>query len=117
MRKLYLDDSRQRPDFTWDCVRSYDAFVTYIETYGVPDLISFDHDLGVEHYEFYTESILNDVTDIPYNTFKEKTGYDCAKWLIDRGTLPKEYRVHSMNPVGVANIKFIMEAAYKHMAP
>ena len=41
-------------------------------------------------------------------TIKEKTGYDCAKWLVEYCldndlSLPK-YQVHSMNPVGKKNI-------------
>ena len=35
----------------WKIVRTYDAFVSYILKYGVPKMISFDHDLGEEHYK------------------------------------------------------------------
>lgn len=94
MRKLFLDDCRKAPDYTWDVVRNYDQFVAYIQLHGVPDIISFDHDLGQE------ESV-------------EKTGYDCAKWLVERGLLPsKGYYVHSMNPVGKDNIDFVMQGGY-----
>jgi hypothetical protein len=38
----------------------------------------------------------------------EKTGYDCAKWLVEycveHGLKFPEYVVHSMNPVGKENI-------------
>lgn len=120
MRKLFLDDSRLPPDFTWDVVRSYEEFIAYIELHGVPDVISFDHDLGTEHYQHYCDVVayaeidkkLNEVK-IPYEIFQEKTGYDCAKWLIEQGQLPKNYLVHSMNPVGKMNITFVMDAAYK----
>jgi hypothetical protein len=41
-------------------------------------------------------------------TFSEKTGYDCAKWLVnfcmDNNLKLPEYYVHSMNPVGRRNI-------------
>lgn len=119
MRKLFLDDSRNAPDFTWDVVRNYDQFVAYISLHGAPDIISFDHDLGPEHYQHYCDVIgyaeienrLSEVV-IPYEKFTEKTGYDCAKWLIEQGKLPKEYKVHSMNPVGRENIHFVMRAAY-----
>lgn len=116
MRKLFLDDTRNSPDNDWDVVRSYDEFVEYIETNGVPEIISFDHDLGEEHYRHYLNSCYSGC-DIPYDQFEEKTGYDCAKWLVEvYKRLPEFYRVHSMNPVGALNIKFVMTAAYKHQA-
>lgn len=110
MKKLFLDDCRKSPDSSWDVVRSYIEFVSYIDKNGVPDYISFDHDLSFEHYPLAEE---NPGKDIPYNQYNEKTGYDCAKWLIERGTLPKHYRIHSMNPAGALNIRFVMQAAYR----
>jgi hypothetical protein len=103
---LFLDDFRDprvlKDLRTWVIVRNYNDFVKIITERGLPDLISFDHDLSFEHYPT-TES------DIPdYNTYKEKTGYHCASWLIDYclhndKPLP-EWQVHSMNPVGRKNI-------------
>lgn len=114
MRKLFLDDSRDAPDFTWDTVRSYKEFVAYITLHGVPDVVSFDHDLADEHYTVWQETTyVEEHAEVHYRQFLEKTGYDCAKWLIERGTLPKEYHVHSLNPVGRQNIRFVMEAAYR----
>lgn len=121
MRKLFLDDSRRAPDFTWDVVRNYAEFVSYISLHGMPDMISFDHDLGQEHYDHYCSTIgpvsievdLNKI-QIPYQTFTEKTGYDCAKWLIvhcmDNKLRLPSYMVHSMNPVGKKNIEFVLSA-------
>lgn len=115
MSKLFLDDFRNPPDSSWDTVKSYDEFVAHIEKNGVPDIISFDHDLGKEHYGYYIDYIAQGAdSEIPYEEFVEKTGYDCAKWLIERGILPKEYRIHSMNPAEAMNIRFAMEAAYRH---
>ena len=62
MKKLYLDDVRNPKTEGWEIVRNYDDFVNYINENGLPDEISFDHDLG------------EDVS---------KTGYDCAKWLCE----------------------------------
>jgi NAD+-processing family protein with receiver domain len=95
MRKLFLDDFRDPPDIAWDVVRGYQEFVDYIEQNGVPDLISFDHDLG----------------SFADNNYSEKTGLDCARFLIERGTLPKKWYVHSTNLVGAKNIRVELIAA------
>jgi len=117
MKKLFLDDCRNPPDSSWDVVRSYAAFVEYVEKNGVPDVISFDHDLGAEHYKEYSRienaRLEGRIESIQYHSFEEKTGYDCAKWLVERGTLPQTVYVHSLNPVGRKNILFIMEEGYR----
>lgn len=94
MKKLYLDDIRTPPDSTWIKVESYEEFIAYIQIEGLPDIISFDHDLG-------------------YGTEEEKTGYDCAKWLInyilDNNINQKiNYVVHSANPIGRDNIIYLL---------
>lgn len=128
---LFLDDIRNPIDvwkytgnliFTeknWKIVRSYSQFVDYIQINGMPELISFDHDLSEEHYRpsMYDEDkhYSKYYTD---GTFTEKTGYDCAKWLVDycmdnNIKLP-EFYVHSMNPVGKENILKLFENFKKH---
>lgn len=117
---LFLDDFRTpadcakympNPEFyllnKWETVRSYDEFVRFIEKNGMPAVISFDHDLADEHYsqDMYSG---NEVYDQHYKEFKEKTGLDCAKWVVDfcmdkNLDLP-HYLVHSMNPAGGKNI-------------
>jgi hypothetical protein len=99
MKKLYLDDIRTPKTKGWDIVRSYDEFVKWIEKNGLPDKVSFDHDLGEEG---------------------TKTGYDAAKWLVYycySNGLPflPEYNVHSANPVGKANIESYLSNAKKHL--
>lgn len=91
---LYLDDVRPIPK-GYMGVRSYTEFVSFINHNGLPQLISFDHDLG-----------------------QEKTGYDCAKWLVDY-CLETNYPlpiviVHSQNPVGKENIQKLLSNFYRH---
>jgi hypothetical protein len=109
---LFLDDIRMPYDvgnyiypvelrqyfrkYEWVIVRNYDEFVKHIVENGMPHVVSFDHDLADEHYD-------------PSKRYKEKTGYDCAKWMIDFSksymvNLPKLIMCHSMNPVGKENI-------------
>ena len=109
--KLFLDDERlpyqvswvQLPQGPFTTVRSYKAFVECIEQYGVPSFVTFDHDLGREHY---VAGIAG--TAPTYDSYKEKTGYDCAKWLVnycyDKGVNFPDYEVHSMNIIGKQNI-------------
>jgi hypothetical protein len=117
-RALYLDDVRT-PTVTLEgfapfaVVRNYDQFVGHIQSHGVPDLISFDHDLADEHMMDYFTHQANGIAVVEYDKFTEKTGLDCIKWLCnyildehEKGnTIPMPaVRVHSHNPVGGANI-------------
>jgi hypothetical protein len=88
-------------------VRSYSEFVLYINNYGVPAFISFDHDLAYEHYPIHEQNV---GPDIPYNKYLEGTGYDCALYLVSNDLeLPSAgWAVHSMNPVGKRNIEFLL---------
>lgn len=113
-RLLFLDDIRypieayhytQQDIFLrkdWHIVRNYEQFVNSILEKGLPEMISFDHDLADEHY---LKSNSNELV--------EKTGYDCAKWLIEYcmdndADLP-EFYCHSMNPVGKENIENLLK--------
>lgn len=121
--KLFLDDERFPRQVTWvrlpttidnhwTIVRSYDEFVKTIQEKGMPEFISFDHDLAFEHY---TEGFAG--TAPKYNSYKEKTGYDAAKWLreyCDFNDVPvPPYTVHSMNLVGRANIHGALQSTYR----
>lgn len=117
MYKLFLDDERNPYSVTWVelplgpwvIVKNYKEFVAYITKNGRPDFVTFDHDLAHEHYR---QSMYN--PDRHYNnyytdgTFKEKTGYDCAKWLVEyciqNGWDFPDYKVHTMNSIGRENI-------------
>lgn len=113
--KLFLDDNRQPydvflntidPDYesndSWSIVRSYDEFVSHINEFGLPKLISFDHDLDMDHY------LPENQSDIDYSSLKSLTGYDCAIWLVEycdeNGFVIPNFKVHSQNPVGKDNI-------------
>ena len=123
---LWLDDYRNpflneegfvpssHLDWSINWVLNYNEFVKWIELYGLPDAISFDHDLAEEHYtpEYfwsnYEES--KKFQEWKSKTYKEKTGLECAKWLVKYCSkndliLPNEIFVHSANPIGADNIK------------
>ncbi len=96
--RLFLDDKRMPLDVykcttpalrreykghAWTTAKTYNEFVYFIENYGVPTHISFDHDL-----------------------------HECAKWLCDylvENNLPMPvYYIHSQNPVGADNIRSVL---------
>jgi len=95
---LWLDDSRNPFVSDWLVFSPiihpfrtvWEEFVDYIELFGVPDAICFDHDLGTE-----------------------TTGYDAVKWLCEY-CREKEldfpiYAMQSANPVGRENMKTYIE--------
>jgi hypothetical protein len=119
---LFLDDERKPRDvqwvklplIEWTIVRNYDEFVDIITKKGLPTFISFDHDLAFEHYPFHEK---NPTLRIPYESYKEKTGYHCAYWLINfclekKLDLPR-FAVHSMNPIGRENIEKLLNGFLK----
>ena len=104
-RQLFLDDLRVPTDCIsymhrrtaqyelykgkWIIVRNYSEFTYWICENGLPDLISFDHDLGIEDEG-------------------HPSGMECAKWLVEycldnQLKLPR-WLVHSANPAGAENI-------------
>ena len=111
MRKkyLYLDDVRTPIEKIWIVARNYDEFVEIINKEGLEnfEVISLDHDLGESAMtEFFENVYINGKLD--YNNITEKTGFDCAKFLIelsmDSGIKLPQIYVHSANPVGSTNI-------------
>lgn len=122
MYKLFLDDLRQPVDAyfymhapiynepDWTIVRNYDEFIWAIKEFGIPEIVSFDHDLADEHYGMQD--------NIEYGMFTEKTGYHCAQWLINYCMdhdleLPKYTLIHSMNNVGRQNIESLFKTYRK----
>ena len=83
--------SRYNVNFIW--VKNYEEFTNFILQNGLPQFVSFDHDLGAGL----------------------KKGLDCANWLIEycRKTgnpLPKFF-VHSANPNGQREINAVLNNA------
>lgn len=94
MKKLlWLDDIRDPMEGDWQSyspishdeviwVKSYNEFIFWIKTNGLPDAICFDHDLGMD------VAALARAKGKSKNAARklkqeEKTGHDCAKWLVN----------------------------------
>jgi hypothetical protein len=116
----YVPDHESYDIIKW--VKSFDEFTEWIIENGIPNnnsllKISFDHDLADEHYAPQDRYV-------DYNKwaeeqdFQEKTGMDCAKWLVDycldnNKQLPS-WVSHSANPSGVENINGLLISFMKH---
>ena len=110
---IYLDDTRtplSRVDGNpeWTVVRSYDEFVNKVNEIGLENIeqISLDHDLDQTAMNEWLYNTVKNYT-INYDNIKEKTGYDCAKWLVKqwkRGKPVVTVVTHSANAIGSAHI-------------
>ena len=108
MTKIYLDDVRTPIDKDWIIVRNYDEFISKVKEIGLEniELISLDHDLGDTAMTEWHRNVYHNYT-LDYNNITEKTGMDCAKWLVDQwleGSPVVEVVVHSANAIGSANM-------------
>lgn len=106
--KLWVDDTRIPPE-GWIWAKNYDQAVDM----WLPEIVdaSLDHDLGFE----ITDDMMVDwhQTNIPmqigYNDLS-KTGYDLVLWIVDNDAWPSNsLAIHSMNPVGAANMAGVVE--------
>jgi hypothetical protein len=141
---IYLDDIRtpNNPNNEWvdgigpwTVVRSYDEFVAKVAEIGLEniDIISLDHDLGDTAKQEYYNNVSPNYT-LDYNNIVEKTGLECAKWLIDlyfdkyenanqtrddkkkNGIVFPAVYTHSANPIGSANIMGYINNFFRNQA-
>ena len=128
--KLFLDDIRQPEDAwiyservklldktnthgcEWEIVRNYNDFCEFINKYGIPEVVSFDHDLCQEHMEHYFD-VTSKIGVIEYGNLKTPTGKHCAEFFVDKwkeAGKPKVYVfVHSANRWGQTEIKSVLK--------
>lgn len=126
---LWLDDIRNPHEDDWlnfspinrpfktVWAKNYRNFTRWIEENGLPDAICFDHDLGIPVALEAREKGMSKRQSRKLKQ-QEKTGYDCAKWLVDyciinEKPLPK-WNVQSANPVGKDNINGLLNNFLKH---
>ena len=108
MTKIYLDDVRTPVDKDWIIVRDYEQFIFKIQDIGLEniELISLDHDLGSTAISEWHKNVYHNYT-LNYDNILEKTGMDCAKWLVEQwldGKPVVDVVVHSANAIGSANM-------------
>lgn len=101
----------------WVVVRNYVEFKQKVIDIGIENvgIISWDHDLGIEHYndeEAMVTGIIN------YDKYTEKTGYHCVKWLCDycldnNAKLPTCI-FHTQNNIGYENMSIYVRNYRKY---
>ena len=106
--KLFLDDIRNvnmvhknltNNDFV--VVRNFNDFKNTIIEKGLPELISFDNDLGLDE-----------------NNMVAEDGYACAKWLVYESGINLQnlkFKVHSANPVASQQIQGLLDNYIRHL--
>lgn len=106
--KLFLDDIRDvkmvyksltNEDFI--IVRNFKDFKQVIIEKGLPELISFDNDLGLDENDNIAED-----------------GYFAAKWLVYESGLDLrnlKFNVHSANPVASKQIQSLLDNYIRHL--
>ncbi|MES2287539.1 MAG: cyclic-phosphate processing receiver domain-containing protein [Bacteroidota bacterium] len=103
--KHWLVFSPVRGTYEVHWVKDYKEFTGWITKNGLPTGICFDHDLSdFQAFKNNYPELMSDVELPP----EEKTGMDCAKWLVDycidnNQELPL-FTSQSGNPVGRENI-------------
>lgn len=116
---LYNPFLNQPHEITW--VKNYEEFNDYIKFYGIPDAISFDHDLAPEHYtpQEYWNDFEKSKEYQDNKKYTEKTGLDCVKLLVGYCKIIKEKLpicvYHTANPVGKENMESYINNAKKHL--
>ena len=122
---IYLDDVRTPTQAvgddnqSWVVVRSYDEFVEKVNEIGLDNIqsISLDHDLGDSAMSEWKNNVYHNYK-LDYDNITEKTGYDCAKWLVEQWMDDKPVvtvMTHSANAIGSANIMGYINN-YRHIS-
>lgn len=111
--KTNSKDKERYRKYKWIIVKTYDEFVAILKEKGIPSIVSFDHDLHEEHWDYIynEENWLKEDSEIiiNYDYFTVKTGYHAAEYFMEfchnnNRELPI-CLVHSQNSVGRKNIE------------
>jgi hypothetical protein len=106
--KLFLDDIRtvkmvykNLTDDDFVIVRNFNDFKKTILENSLPELISFDNDLGLDENGIIAED-----------------GYAAAKWMVYESGLDLinlKFNVHSANPVASQQIQSLLDNYIRHL--
>ena len=110
--RIKLIDKSGIQNCEWHIVRNYEDFCEFIDTFGIPEVVSFDHDLHMEHIKHYFD-VTSKIGVIDYGNLKTKTGKHCAEYFVDKwreaGKPDVKVYVHSANRWGQIEIKNVLK--------
>jgi hypothetical protein len=98
--KMFIDDERFPPgdESKWIIVRSSEEAINTVKTLGMPEFVSYDHDLGGDDTSIkFIWWMINSHMDGEFSNF------------------PTMYEVHSQNPIGSKNIKYLLDGYIKSL--
>lgn len=106
--KLWYDDIRLPPDGTWHWARTNDEAELFLLAFDVHEC-SLDHDMGLHEADPYMPD-----ADLQRGFDPDNDGLKLVKWMVERNIVPPKVSIHSMNPVGAANMAAYLHSAIKH---
>lgn len=104
--KLWHDDIRRPPDDSWTWARTNAMAEMYLSLDHV-DVISLDHDLGLEG-----EDPDDPNAWLRIGPCTDGTGMDLVDWMIEEDLVPPVVIVHSLNPGRSKAMLMTIAAAY-----
>jgi hypothetical protein len=113
----YLLDASNTSNSCWNIVRNYEDFCEWIDKFGVPSVVSLDHDLHFEHVRHYHD-VTSQTGVIEYEKLKHKTGKHCAEYFVEKwkeaGHPKVSVYIHSANRWGQIEIAKVLKPVYDH---
>jgi hypothetical protein len=118
---LFLDDIRHPYDciiymsspgiyskYDWETVRNHDEFVAFITKNGLPDLISFDHDLSdIDYYPEWLK-IVN------FDDYSISSDGRVRRDVISRGTSGGELKISHNKKTGTCQVQLTKNGVHYH---
>lgn len=111
--EMTLEEASGIPPQDWDIVRSYEEFKDYIDRHGIPDAVSFDHDLDRSSVWIHLNDLEKGISEYDRSRYTTKTGLDCAEYLKEicqklKVDIP-QYHIHSANSHARPAIRKILD--------
>lgn len=105
--KIWHDDIRRPPE-GWSWARTNEEAKLRLLAVHDVEVISLDHDLGLENEDPDAENAW-----LRIGPCTDGTGLDLVDWMIENDCMPNEVIVHSLNSVGANRMIKTIKAAYE----
>ena len=100
---IYVDDMRE---IDW---HTYDRYIWSCYVHGLSTPITLkDYASTIKFLQDAHAAGDEIVIDLDHDLGEEKSGYDIAKFIVETSYPILGFHIHSMNPVGVFNMKHLL---------